>query len=390
MKLEGLYYPQIVLLNETLLKYLLLVFDKITFLPNDIDLPPDHVTIRDRFSINDDILFAAFGSKEDCLLSGMYSSESRFWNDKMKHLMDTYDYLESCGICVSLNERTFSDARQWHPLKPFVDADVQNGSFVRYCESALNKKLTIAGDPQAEIKGGGFGVREFPYKGTEGFAALCSERINSALYFAGKQDLIPISNQDFFIQLLRLKLCYITTDEDYIKERAVRENRRRTILGLLSYEMITEAVPPGALDNKTMHQLLKYKTECSESQERFRNYLARVEGKLEDEPWDNHIGERIGRLVREEILPEIEKVREAKKLIWEKLFGETIKTVFSQKSLTPLIIASIFVFAPLPYLETLLYGTATALSGILPKLVDLAAEERERRRHALYYVANFK
>jgi hypothetical protein len=38
MKLEGLYYPQIVLLNETLLKYLLLVFDKITFLPNDIDL----------------------------------------------------------------------------------------------------------------------------------------------------------------------------------------------------------------------------------------------------------------------------------------------------------------------------------------------------------------
>src|SRR5687768_15791301 len=96
--LEALYYPQIVLLNETLLKHLVLVFDRITFLPNDIDLPSGHDSIRNRFSIYDDILFSAFGTKQDCILSGMYSSTSDRWNDNMKQLMDTYDYLESTGL----------------------------------------------------------------------------------------------------------------------------------------------------------------------------------------------------------------------------------------------------------------------------------------------------
>ena len=85
--LDALFYPQIVCLNETLLKYILLVFDRITFLPNDIDLPSGHDSVKKRFSINDDILFSVFGTQRECLLSGMYSSESIYWNDEIKQLV---------------------------------------------------------------------------------------------------------------------------------------------------------------------------------------------------------------------------------------------------------------------------------------------------------------
>jgi hypothetical protein len=308
MKLDALYYPQIALLNETLLKYLLLVFDRITFLPNDIDLSPNQVTIRDRFSINDDILFSAFGSREDCRLSGMYASEGRFWDDEIKRLMDAYDVLEGNGICIPIRDRAFGDYRQLHPLTPFVDADMQDIKFVKYCESALNKRLIIAGDPQASIKGGGFVIRSSRYKGKEGFAALCSERINSTLYFAGTEDLIPVSNQEFFIQLLRLKLEHGAKDEDYLRERGLWENRRRITLGLLSYEIIVDAVPPEALENKTMQQILNYRTECKEAQERFRKHLSGLESELMVTPWDTGIRRRVDRLVREKIRPEIEQV----------------------------------------------------------------------------------
>jgi hypothetical protein len=280
--LEALFYPQIVCLNESLLKYILLVFDRITFLPNDIDLPPGHDSVRNRFSIYDDILFSAFGTRGECLLSGMYSSESRHWNDAIKRLMDIYDYLESIGLCIPIKDPAFENPRQPHPLQPFVDSDVQNSALVDLCRSAMNKRLIIAGNPNAEIKSGGFTIRPFEYKGDKAFPALCSQRINSLLYFAGKRNLVPVSNHDFFIQLLRLKLENVATNKEYNNEKNIPEQRRRTLLGLLSCGIATEAIPAHSLENKTIKQILKYKEECKESQERFRKRLSALEAKLEE------------------------------------------------------------------------------------------------------------
>ena len=308
--------------------------------------------------------------------------------------MDTYDYLESIGVCIPIKDTAFSDARQWHPLKPFVDADVSNSIFTDLCRSAMNKRLIIAGHPNAETKGGGFATRPFEYKGDKGFASLCSQRINSVLYFAGIRNLVPLSNHDLFIELLRLKLESVAKNEQCNKGTNVPEQVRRAILALLSYEIATEAIPPGTLQKKTIKQILTYKDACRESQDRFRKRLFALEAKLEQDAWDDDFRVRISRLVRSEILPEIDNIRESKRIIWEKLFGETIKVVFSPRVVTS-IIAATFVFAPLPYLDTLRYSAvglaaATAVSNLLPKLVDSAIEERQRRRHSLFYIANFR
>src|SRR5947209_11041507 len=100
MSLDALFLPQIVCLRERVLKFMLLNFDRIFFLPNDVRLNPGHSTILRRFSIFDGLLLSAFGSREDVYYAAMYASEPNIWDDRMKHLMDTYHFLEQEGVCI--------------------------------------------------------------------------------------------------------------------------------------------------------------------------------------------------------------------------------------------------------------------------------------------------
>jgi hypothetical protein len=119
---------------------------------------------------------------------------------------------------------------------------------------------------------------------------------------------------------------------------------------------------------------------------------------LEQISWEDEVRQKIDSLVQLEVLPELQKLADAQRIIWEKVFGESIKAVFSPKAVTPLVVASMLIFAPLPYLDTLRFGTtelvlgasSLAISNLLPKLIDLALEERQRRRHSLFYLANIK
>ena len=72
---NALYYPETICLDEIELKYLLLVYDKIFFLPIDNRLNPGHTSLTKRFSIRDTILTGAFKSKKDDHYAIMYCSE---------------------------------------------------------------------------------------------------------------------------------------------------------------------------------------------------------------------------------------------------------------------------------------------------------------------------
>ncbi len=387
--LNALYYPEIVCLDEGVLKSLLLMYDKIYFLPNDIRLNPGHTSISSRFSVNDSLLLSAFGSRNETANSFMYASEKKSWDEKINNLMGLYDFLEDEKICIPLQDETFESPTDKHPLFNAVKSDIADNNFVNICEKYKNERYFCPkSENSGNIKGGGFVMRPSIYKKGMGFFALCSERINSALYFAGFQNLVPVSTKDLFLKLYGLKLKRATNNPAFIKEKNIESQNQKIKFGILSWEVFTEIVPQELLLKKNAKQILKYKEETTELQKKFRNYLSNLELMINSEPWSDTFKKEIDKLVRLNVVPEFEGLKEKKKVIWEKLFNEVIKTTFSKTRLISLF--SIHLIPNLSYLELILYSTAVFTEGILPKIIDLRQEEKEINRNALFFLLNFK
>lgn len=387
-QLNALFYPQIVCLDERVLKYLLVVYDKIYYLPNDTDLNPGHTRISSRFSMWDSILFGVFGTRQDAHYGLMYSSEPEAWDDDLKRLMAAYDLLEDQGVCVALEDPAFADSLKAHPLEAAVDSDVRDREFVYWCDRYRNPKIFIPEQQsKAPVKGGGMSLRSPRYEGDAFFSALCSERINSCLYFAGQHDLVPVSNHDLFIRLFGIKLKRALDNPGYKPAGGARGEKRKARFSGLSWQLLTEAVSPEALVKRSVSDILRYKAESAEVSTRFREYLFRLEAGLSGEPWDEGLRQEIEKLVKTEVLPELEKVRAEKALLWEKLFGEALKSVFSQphlKALAPLL--TMHLLPAVSYLDLICYSTAVLAGGVFPKLLELRQEESQLRKNALFFV----
>lgn len=386
-KLDAIFYPEIICLHENVLKYMTLMYDRIYFLPTDIRLNPGNTSIRRRFSMNDSLLVSAFGTKEDSHYSLMYASEENVWDSKLKNIMDLYDELEESGRCVPLINEKFEEATSWHPLEKAIDVDMADKDFVKHCLSTMNPKLFIPPSPDASsIKGGGFVTRPPKYKGRESFAGICAERLNSAMYFAEEMDLLPISNHIQFEALLGLKLKRAIARQEQVTKTEKPSNSAR--FGMLSWHVVTEIVPPKLISSKSIKQIEKYKTECKEQHEKFIKHLELIDLRINEMQIDAILPERIKKVVKLEMVPEIEKLRDQKKVIWEKLFNEVIKTTFSKKLLVPLL--SMHFMPNMSYGELLLYSSAGYLGSVLPSLIDSRQSEKEIRKNAMFFLLNFK
>jgi hypothetical protein len=150
-ELCALYYPETICLDDAELKYLLLLYDKIFFLPLDIRLNPAYTRLSKRFSINDAILSGAFKSQRAAHYAIMYSSESACWDDYMKQLMELYDELEEKKMLVGLEDSEFSNPNEWHPLRTGVDADMASSDFVDLCNVHRNEKIFVPRGPHPDL-----------------------------------------------------------------------------------------------------------------------------------------------------------------------------------------------------------------------------------------------
>lgn len=384
---NSLYYPETVCLSEPILKTLLLLYDKIYFLPIDTSLNPRQLTISSRFSINDSLLASAFGSREDAYYTLMYSSDKSIWDDRLKHLMEMYDYLEESKIVIPLNDKNFEDPSNWHPLKSSVDSDIADTKFLYYCDEYRNERFDIPPLPEeSKIKVNGFAMRPPAYKRELALSSLCSERINTTLYFANANNLIPVSNQKLYIKLLSLKLERTIDNPIFQKERHLLDQKQKMRYSLLSWDICTEIIPQDLLIEKNIKHILKYKNETIGLQEKFRNSLNNLQLMVSEQPWENAFLEEIDKIVKLKIIPEAEKIKEDKKIIWEKLFSEVIK--ITTRLLIP--IYSIHLIPNLSYLDLIFYSTAAWIGGIFPKLLNAWQEEKKIRRNSLFFLINFK
>ncbi len=400
MNRNALFYPQIVCLDEGVLKYLVLHFDKVYFLPNDTRLNPGHTSIVSRFSINDTMLFSAFGTPQDVHYSNMYASESGAWDDKLKRLMAMYEQLESDGVCVPLQDESFYGDRG-HPLSGAVKADLSDPNILALCERYRNERFILPGrDPRGKVKGEGILYYPSPYRQELFFTALSSERINATLYFAGLQDLVPVANHDLFTKLYGAKLKRAIESPRFLNERGATAQGHRLKFSILSWQLFVEVIPKEAIEAKEIGQILTYRDESQELLAKYRSYLGMIETGLAAESWDETLNEEIDKLVRGKVIPEIEQLEESRKVLWERLFGEAIKTTVQKRYLFPLI--SVAAIPLMSYWDLLWYSTvtvagasaATALgawaSKMLPKFVDTMLEERKLKRSALFFLLNFK
>lgn len=379
-RMNALYYPETICLDEIELKYLLLLYDKIYFLPIDNRLNPGHASLSKRFSIHDATLTGAFKSKRDAYYAIMYCCESTVWDDRMKRLMDLYDELEAKEIVVGLRDEEFANPSAWHPLKEAVNADMHDSMFVSACKQHQNEKMFLPKDSDGKTKGGGLVIRPPKHQGDLLVPGICSERINTTLFIAGRDNLFPVCGNSMYVELLKTKLKRASLSGLGFATPPSTSHR----FSLLSWEITTEVIPRDIIKEKSTKDLLKYKSACIDLKQKFRSYLWTLESSISSEPWEKKFSRELDTIVKKEIIPEVYRIREQKIVIWEKLFCQTLKSLTSLK-IAPALIGMQLVVG-LSFWEILALSTSVIGSATIKHLVDAWQEERPLRRNALFFL----
>jgi hypothetical protein len=380
--LNALYYPETICLDEIELKYLLLLYDKIFFLPIDNQLNPGHKSLSKRFSLHDATLTGAFKSKREDHYALMYCSEPIVWDDRMKRLMDLYDELEAKGVVMGLQGEEFANPNKWHPLREAVAADMKDSEFVSSCLRYLNKKIFLSRIDDAVMKGGGMAIRPSIYKGDLAIPSICSERMNTTLFISGRDNLFPVCGSHMYVELLKTKLKRAAqAPPDYPTPPATAHK-----FSLLSWEIVTEVVPRRIILEKSTRDLLEYKIACVDLKQKFRSYLWTLEASMASDPWNSNFPIELDRIVKKEIVPEVQRIREQKIVIWEKLFGQTLKFVVPAAP----VLVGIHLVHGLSFWQILTLSTSAIGGATIKFLVDAWQEERKLRRNALFFLVRLQ
>jgi len=329
------------------------------------------------------MLAGAFESRQAAHYAQMYMSEPSDWDDRLKHLMDLYDELEERDKVVGLQDQAFTDTNQLHPLKIAVDADMADSDFVSLCLRYQNPKLFIPKGGGSKIKGGGFVLRPPLYKEDLYIPSICSERLNSTLFIAGRDNLFPVCGNKLYVHLLKAKLKRAEIAAPAYATPPGSVHR----FSLLSWEVVTEVVPRNVIQSKSANDLLIYKDACIDLKEKFRSYLWTLDAAITSEPWEDKLSKELDNIVKKDIVPEVQRIRERKLAIWEKLFGDSLTSI-SLKVAPPLV--GIQLIVGLSFWEILALSTCALGAATLKPLMEAWQEERKLRRNALSFLIRFR
>ncbi len=152
---------------------------------------------------------------------------------------------------------------------------------------------------------------------------------------------------------------------------------------MLSWEIATEIVPNNIIARKSINDLLRYRSACIDLKQKFRSYLWQLEAAVTSEPWEQRFSKEIDNIVKREIVPEVQRIREEKIAIWEKLFGDTLAAI-SSKVGPPIV--GIQLVLGLSFWEIVALSTSAVGAATLKPLMQAWQEERKLRRNALFFL----
>jgi hypothetical protein len=391
-RFDALFYPQTICLNEKVLKYLLLHFNRIWFLPIDNQLNPGCASLVRRFSFIDGLIASLYGSAEEVHYASMYASEPTVWDDRLKKLMATYESLVEDGICCPLSDVRFENPSAEHPLKGAVDSDLTDAEFLTLCQRQKHARPIVPPDIGGEFKGGGMAMRSFLYPSEHRPAAMCSERINSALYLADVHSLAPVSSDRLFMRLFGTKLKRILTNPEFIRERDIGSHARELRLNMLSWEIFVEAIPDEAISQRPFTDIVLYRLESKDLHDRFWTYVSSLETQIAAAPGTRALEREVERLVQGTVLPAMKQLESSRVELWEKLFGKIVDKSAKKWKVASLALGMSLI-PSLSYTELLWYGTSgagIALADLATPIAELLIERRRLRRSALFFLVNLR
>jgi hypothetical protein len=267
-------------------------------------------------------------------------------------------------------------------------ADVADPRFTALCKAYENKKWIVPPEGPGEMKGGGMVTRPAPAKQQLGLMMIAAERVNSTLYWAERLGAVPVSNHELFNRVYGVKLRRALENRDFWDSRGLRDQMRNVTISVLSWELFSEIIPLPSVSRRSIEEIIRYKQESSGLQERYRSYVGMLEAEVTTNPWEASHAKEIDKLVRGKVIPEMQKLSDERRVIWEKLFGEVVRVASQKKYLVPLIAASLI--PGVSYIDLLQYGVPVMAAQAMPKVVELALERRQLRRNALFFLLNFR
>ena len=167
-----------------------------------------------------------------------------------------------------------------------------------------------------------------------------------------------------------------------------QERNIKTKYGILSYEICAEVIPEEVLLGKNPSQIIKYKTESRELQEKFIQYITEAEMLIDSSPREEKFMKELDKLVRLKIKPEVQRISTQKLSLWEQLFNESLKQTVSKPVLASAL--TLLIMPDASYLDLLSYSTAAWNSGMANKLLDLRLKEKQINKNALFFLHDFK
>jgi hypothetical protein len=170
-----------------------------------------------------------------------------------------------------------------------------------------------------------------------------------------------------------------------------REQSHGFKLNVLSWTLFTEVILDEVIQAREPRDIVHYVREARELRDRYRGYLSMLETEIKAEPWETKLEEEVDKLVRGKIVPEIQRLGEEKRVLWERLFGRLVRTTVQPKYLTAIL--GLTMIPRVSYWDLLWYATISVagskwLSEIVPNAVDFLLERKRTRRHALFFLMN--
>ena len=254
-----------------------------------------------------------------------------------------------------------------------LEANYQWGTGKQVLESLLADPTLVTATLNEPIDGHHLYVMDSQVGRVQTLQALLLEasiHVTNALVVAEATQLVPVSDDPFFCQLLALR----TSDQSYIAD----SNRLAAHLGVAVAKSV---LPDQLLENLEMRDLFEYRRSAKDAYDAWSQEIEKLALRLSDLPPES-LDNEVRKILLTEVKPKLRELHNEMASARDHLFGDLIKAV-TKWELPTMSLA----YMTSMNLATAIAAFAGALAPAVPPLVDYFNKRRElTRRNSMAYL----
>lgn len=202
------------------------------------------------------------------------------------------------------------------------------------------------------------------------FLVEASIHVTNALIVAEQTQMSPISDDNYFCQLLALR----SSEPKYVSQAV-------PVASILGLAIAKSVLPDEAISRLTMPDLFKYRESAKDTYRAWSVEIDRLSQRLLEVPPDR-ISTEAAKIIVTDVRPRLLELRNEMASVRDNLFGDLVKTVAKWE--VPTISLAYIVGLSVP---TAMAAFASALAPAIPAVVDYFVKRRDLvRRNSLAYL----